>query len=132
MVQFSSFELDTIVIRLVIFILLFIVQLISIFNRWLHDNRVNDGYNEDYKAQRDRHREPGVINDPKCGVRPSANRRVIDDMNREPKGDGDGDGDLWELMPVLLTGKVYAETARLFSEAVAIIGTWCARACLCG
>ena len=47
-------------------------------NRWLHDNRLNDGFNEDYKAQRDRHREPGVINDPKCGVRPSANRRVID------------------------------------------------------
>ena len=47
-------------------------------NRWLHDNRLNDGYNEDYKTLRDRHREPGVINDPKCGVRPSANRRVID------------------------------------------------------
>merc|ERR1719499_1446285 len=28
-------------------------------NRWLHDNRINDGFNEDYKAQRDRHREPG-------------------------------------------------------------------------
>ena len=44
--------------------------------RWLHDNRVNDGHNEGFHA----HRDPGpsVLNDPKCGVRPASNRRVID------------------------------------------------------
>jgi len=42
-------------------------------NRWLHDNRINDGFNEGYKQ-----RDPPVINDPKCGIRPSSNRRVID------------------------------------------------------
>jgi len=46
-------------------------------NRWLHDNRINDGLNEGYKQQQV-HREPAVINDPKCGIRPTANRRVID------------------------------------------------------
>ena len=38
----------------------------------MNDNRLNDEYNEGYKAE---HR---VLNDPKCGIRPSANRRVID------------------------------------------------------
>ena len=33
-------------------------------NRWLHDNRINDGLNEGYKQQQV-HREPAVINDPK-------------------------------------------------------------------
>jgi len=45
-------------------------------NRWLHDNRIQDGYNEGYNKQSNR--EPAVINDPKCGIRPSSNRRVID------------------------------------------------------
>ena len=38
----------------------------------MNDNRLNDEYNEGYKAE---HR---VLNDPKCGIRPTANRRVID------------------------------------------------------
>ena len=46
--------------------------------RWLHDNRVNDGHNEGFHAHRDRDPGPSVLNDPKCGVRPASNRRVID------------------------------------------------------
>ena len=43
-------------------------------NRWLNDNRINDEVNGAFKpAKKER-----VHNDPKCGVRPTANRRVID------------------------------------------------------
>ena len=38
----------------------------------MKDNRLNDQYNENYKS------EPRVLNDPKCGIRPSSNRGVID------------------------------------------------------
>ena len=43
-------------------------------NRWLNDNRINDDVNGAYKkANKER-----VHNDPKCGIRPTSNRRVID------------------------------------------------------
>ena len=43
-------------------------------NRWLNDNRINDEVNGAFKkAKKER-----VLNDPKCGIRPTANRRVID------------------------------------------------------
>merc|ERR1719350_659614 len=42
-------------------------------NRWLNDNRINDDVNGAYKkANKER-----VHNDPKCGIRPTSNRRVI-------------------------------------------------------
>lgn len=42
-------------------------------NRWLQDNRVADQINSAFNRQKER-----VRNDPKCGIRPTANRRVID------------------------------------------------------
>ena len=39
---------------------------------------MNDGHNEGFHAHRDRDPGPSVLNDPKCGVRPASNRRVID------------------------------------------------------
>jgi len=43
-------------------------------NRWLNDNRIQDEVNAGFKKTN----KERVHNDPKCGIRPTANRRVID------------------------------------------------------
>ena len=47
----------------------------STVNRWLNDYRENDIINNNYHEVKSK---STVINDPKCGNRPTANRRVID------------------------------------------------------
>ena len=44
-------------------------------NRWLNEYRENDIINNNYHQSETKNT---VINDPKCGNRPTANRRVID------------------------------------------------------
>merc|ERR1719187_650566 len=43
-------------------------------NRWLNDNRIQDEVNAGFKKTN----KEQVVNDPLCGIRPQANRRVID------------------------------------------------------